>query len=317
MLFRDPPDHTRLRSLVNRAFTPRVVEDLRPHIRDVARYLIDRVVTDGAMDVVEDLAVPLPAIVIAELLGVPPDDREQFKAWSAQIVLALDGTLPPAVRMQAAGARGELASYFDRLIGQRRRRPRRDLLSDLVAVEDKGERLSHPELLSMCNLLLVAGHETTTNLLASGALTLLRHPDQLALLRQRPNLLAGAVEELLRFESPVQRIGRVAKAPVTVGDVEIKAGQMAAAVVAAANRDPAVFPDPDRLDVTRRPGPHLAFGHGPHFCLGAPLARLDGQVVFEALLDRLPALRLADPDWTPEWSANTVIRGLKALPVRF
>jgi len=247
---------------------------------------------------------------------VPPDDREQFKNWSSLIVLGLDVTQPPAVRMQAAGASGQLATYFDRLIEARRRRPQRDLLSDLIAVEEQGDRLSHGELLSMCNLLLVAGHETTTNLLASGTLALLQHPDQLALLRARAELLPGAVEELLRYESPVQRIGRMAKVPVTIGGVEIAAGQMAAAVVAAANRDPAVFPDPDRLDVTRRPGAHLAFGHGPHFCLGAPLARLEGQVVFEALLERLPALRLAEPDWTPQWSANTVIRGLKALPVR-
>jgi hypothetical protein len=315
MLFQDPPDHTRLRALVNRAFTPRVVDALRPRIERIAGELLDRVIRQGHADLVADFAVPLPAIVIAELLGVPAADREQFKSWSTALALALDVTQPPEVRTQANDASRELTSYFATLLQERRRQPQADLLSDLLAVEEQGDRLSRGELLAMGNLLLVAGHETTTNLIASGMLALLQHPDQLTLLRQRPELLPSAVEEVLRYESPVQRVGRIALEPVVVGDTEIAAGQVVAAVVAAANRDQAVFADPDRLDVTRRGNQHLAFGHGIHFCLGAPLARTEGQIAFATLLQRLPDLELATT--TPEWSGNTTIRSLRRLPVRF
>jgi pimeloyl-[acyl-carrier protein] synthase len=315
MLFRDPPEHTRLRALVNRAFTPRVVEALRPHIQEVADRLLDGVAPQGRMDVMADFAVPLPAIVIAELLGVPPADRERFKAWSTDLALALDATQPPPARAAAAAAGEALARYFADLIAARQGQPRDDLISGLLAAEEQGDRLSRGELLSMCVLLLVAGHETTTNLIGGGTLALLRHPEQLHRLRRQPQLLPAAVEELLRYVSPVQRVGRIVREPLAIGGTPLPAGAIVAPVLAAANRDPGVFAEPDRLDLGRPDNRHLAFGRGIHFCLGAPLARLEGQIAFATLLARCPDLELVTPD--PVWSSNTSLRSVTALPVRF
>lgn len=311
----DPPDHTRLRSLVSKAFTPRVIEGLRPHIGEIAERLLARVQAKGQMDLVEEFAFPLPAMVIAEMMGVPWEDQEQFAGWSRQFVLGSDAYQTEEIRVASQAAFQSLLQYFAGLIARRRAAPHRDdLIGNLIAAEEAGDRLSPRELVSMCILLLIAGHETTANLIANGTLNLLRHPDQLALLRARPELMESAVEELLRFESPVQRRGRWALEDLELGGVTIKQGQYVAGVISAANRDPAVFPDPDRLDITRAPNPHLAFGRGIHFCLGAPLARLEGQIAFQALLT-LPDLALETSE--PEWATVTTFRRLERLPVRF
>jgi pimeloyl-[acyl-carrier protein] synthase len=318
MLFRDPPDHTRLRALVSRAFTPRVVEAMRPHIQEIVDGLLDRVEGARGMDVIEDLAYPLPVTVICEMLGVPIADQDVFKQWSADIARSLDASILPAgseviTRGQEAG--DALREYFRSLIAVRRKRPQPDLLSALIAAEEQGDKLSEPELLATCSLLLIAGHETTVNLIGNGLLALLRHPDELRALADDPALIQTGVEELLRYDGPVQRTGRMTMADVEIGGRQIPKGSIVAAVIGAANRDPAHFPDPDRLDVARRENRHIAFGFGIHFCLGAPLARIEGQVAIGTLLRRMPALKLVSD--TPEWRESSVLRGLKTLPVTF
>jgi cytochrome P450 len=318
MLFRDPPDHTRLRALVSRAFTPRVVEAMRPHIQEIVDGLLDGVEGARGMDVIEDLAYPLPVRVICEMLGVPIADQEVFKGWSADIARSLDASILPAgseviTRGQEAG--DALREYFRSLIAGRRKQPRPDLLSALIAAEEQGDKLSEPELVATCVLLLIAGHETTVNLIGNGLLALLRHPDQLRALAADPALIQTGVEELLRFDGPVQRTGRMTMADVEIGGKPIPKGSIVAAVIGAANRDPAHFADPDRLDIARRENRHIAFGFGIHFCLGAPLARIEGQVAIGTLLRRMPALKLVSD--TPEWRESSVLRGLKTLPVTF
>lgn len=316
MLLRDPPDHTRLRSLVSAAFTPRIIERLRPHVGEIARHLLDRAAANGGMDLVADFAFPLPATVIAEMLGVPVADQDQFRGWSNAIIRGIDAAqATPEVRRASLDANLALAEYFQALIARRRAEPKDDLISAMVAAEADGDKLAPGEVVSSCILLLIAGHETTTNLIGSGMLTLLRTPDKREELRSRPELLPTALEELLRYESPVQRLGRWAKADVALGGTVIPQGARVITVFGAANRDPAVFRAPNGLDFARDPNPHLAFGRGIHYCLGAPLARLEAAVAFPALLERFPAMRIADPG--PVWSANTVVRGLKSLPVTF
>ena len=318
MLFRDPPDHTRLRALVSRAFTPRVVEAMRPHIQEIVDGLLDRVQGARGMDVIEDLAYPLPVTVICEMLGVPTADQDVFKQWSADIARSLDAAILPAgsdviTRGQEAG--DALREYFRSLIAVRRKQPRPDLLSALIAAEEQGDKLSEPELLATCSLLLIAGHETTVNLIGNGLFALLRHPAELQALTDDPALIQTGVEELLRFDGPVQRTGRMTMADVEIGGRQIPKGSIVAAVIGAANRDPAHFPDPDRLDVSRQENRHIAFGFGIHFCLGAPLARIEGQVAIGTLLRRWRALKLVSD--TPEWRESSVLRGLKTLPVTF
>jgi pimeloyl-[acyl-carrier protein] synthase len=318
MLFRDPPDHTRLRGLVNRAFTPRVVEAMRPHIQDIVDGLLDRVEGAHGMDVIEDLAYPLPVRVICEMLGVPTSDQEVFRQWSADIARSLDAAILPAdseVIPRGREAREALSAYLRSLIATRRKNPRVDLLSALIAVEEEGSKLSEGELVSTCALLLIAGHETTVNLIGNGLLALLQHPDQMRPLSDNPALIQCAVEELLRFDGPVQRTGRMTMVDVEIGGRQIPKGSIVTAVIGAANRDPAHFPDPDRLDVARRDNRHIAFGFGIHFCLGAPLARIEGQVAIGTLLRRMPALKLVSD--TPKWRESSVLRGLKTLPVTF
>jgi cytochrome P450 len=310
----EPPDHTRLRGLVNRAFTPRVVADLRPRIEAITAELLDRAAARGRLDLVADLAAPLPAIVIAEMLGVPPADRERFKAWSSDLIYALDATQPPALRLRAREAGRELIEYFAGLVAERERQPRSDMITELLAAEEQGDRLDRGELLSMLALLLVAGHETTTNLIASGLFCLLRHPEQRRRLVEQPELLPGAVEEVLRFEAPIQRARHATREPTEIGGTLVPAGQTVTAVIGSANRDEEAFAEPDRFDVARAENQHLAFGRGPHFCLGAPLARLEGQIAFAAVLDRFPGLELERVD--PEWSGNTTVRALKSAPAR-
>jgi len=318
MLFRDPPDHTRLRSLVNRAFTPRVIEGMRGQIQGVVSRLLDRVQAKGRMDVIADLAYPLPVTVICDMLGVPVDDHERIKDWSSDIIRSLDAigipSDPSIVERGRVGRRG-IADYFRALLPERRRHPRADLLSSLIAAEERGDRLTEGELLATCVLLFIAGHETTVNLIGNGLLSLLRHPDQLERLRQEPALIGSAVEELLRFDSPVQRTARITNAEVELRGKTIPKGAFVVTAIGAANRDPAHFPDPDRLDVARPDNRHIAFGFGIHFCLGAPLARVEGQLALGALLERMPHLRLADAEL--QWRESSTLRGLKALPVEF
>lgn len=318
MLDRDPPDHTRLRSLVSKAFTPRVVERLRPHIQQIVDGLLARVEGAGGMDLIEHFAYPLPVVVICELLGVPVEDHERFKGWGLDIARGLDAILLPPdseVMRRSAAARHALADYFRELIARRRASPRDDLLSALIAAEEAGDTLSEDELLATCILLLVAGHETTVNLIGNGTLALLRHPDQLHRLREDPRLVAGAVEELLRYDGPVQRTARIPSADVTIAGRTIGKGEMVMPFIGAADRDPAQFPDPDRLDITRADNRHIAFGWGIHFCLGAPLARVEGQIAIGSLVRRLPKLALATE--RPEYRQSLTLRGLKALPVSF
>jgi cytochrome P450 len=315
MMFLDPPDHTRLRSLVSQAFTPKVVEGLRPRIQALVDELLDDVVDRGEIDVLGDLAYPLPTIVICELLGVPLADRELFKDWSADASRLLDGYLEPETQTQGLAAGMHLASYFTELIEKRRADPRDDLLTALIAAEQAGERLTHEELLTTATLLLLAGFETTMNLVGNGMLVLLQHPDELARLRHDPSLDRTAIEELLRFEGPVHITARIATTDVEVGGQLIRKGEQAAVVLAAANRDPVQFPDPNRLDVGRTDNRHLAFAAGPHYCLGAALARIEARAAVATLVRRFPDLQLVTTE--PRWRDHFVIRGLKELRVAF
>jgi len=318
MLFRDPPDHTRLRALVSKAFTPRTIEVMRDHIQGIVDRLLDRALGQGGMDVIEDLAYPLPVTVICEMLGVPVDDHASIRGWSADIARSLDAIgLPSDVSVVERGrvARRALADYFRALVPVRRARPQADLLSGLLAAEEQGDKLTEPEIIAMCLLLFIAGHETTVNLIGNGTLALLRHPEQLARLRADPSLVPSAVEELLRYDSPVQRTARIASTDVDLAGHHIGKGTMVVTALGAANRDPAQFADPDRLDVTRRDVRHISFGYGIHFCLGAPLARVEGQLALGTLLRRAPRLALAEP--APEWRESSVLRGLKRLRVAF
>jgi cytochrome P450 len=314
-MFLDPPDHTRLRSLVSQAFTPRMVESLRPRIQSLVDELLDVVVGTGEMDVLADLAYPLPTVVICELLGVPPEDREKFKGWSADASRLLDGYLDKPALDKGMVAGMYLFQYFTDLVEARRAEPRNDLIRALLAAETAGDKLTHAELLSTATLLFVAGFETTMNLLGNGTLALLRHPDQLARMRDDPSLVRSGVEELLRYDGPVHVTARIATQDVQIGDEIVRAGEQAVAILGAANRDPDQFPDPDRLDVGRTPNRHLAFGGGPHFCLGAALARMEGQIAFETMLRRLPDLELATEH--PTYRDHYVIRGLDELRVHF
>jgi pimeloyl-[acyl-carrier protein] synthase len=318
MLDRDPPDHTRLRGLVSKAFTPRVVEGLRPHIQNIVDGLLARVEGKHSMDLIEEFAYPLPVIVICQMLGVPVADRDQFRQWGLDIARGLDSImLPPdsEVGRRSTVARHALADYFRALIAERRAAPRRDMLSDLIAAEEAGDKLSVDELLATCILLLVAGHETTVNLIGNGTLALLRHPDQRQRLREDPGLIGSAVEELLRYDGPVQRTARIPSEDVTIGGRTIPKGELVMPFIGAADRDPAQFPEPDRLDIGRADNRHIAFGWGIHFCLGAPLARLEGQIAIGTLIERLPKLALATD--SPEHRPSLTLRGLSSLPVSF
>jgi pimeloyl-[acyl-carrier protein] synthase len=318
MLDRDPPDHTRLRSLVSKAFTPRVVEGLRPRIQQIVDALIARAEAVGSMDLIEEFAYPIPVNVICEMLGVPVEDHERFKGWSLDIARGLDSIwLPPEseIPRRSGAARHAIADYFRGLIAERRASPRGDLLSALIAAEEAGDTLSEDELIATCILLLIAGHETTVNLIGNGTLALLRHPGELRRLRETPGLITSAVEELLRYDGPVQRTARIPSTDVTIGGRTIGKGEMVMPFIGAADRDPSQFSDPDRLDLARADNRHIAFGWGIHFCLGAPLARLEGQIAIDALVRRLPKLEIATDE--PEYRQSLTLRGLKTLPVRF
>ncbi len=316
MLMSDPPRHTRLRSLANKAFTPRVVENMRSHIQAVVEQLLDDVEQAGRMDVISDLAYPLPATVICEMLGVAPEDGDQFKRWSGDLAALLGDISRTAEHVEVAQRSAlEMIDYLQGLIRECRQNPRDDLISALVTAEEQGGVFSEEELFSMFVLLQVAGHETTTNLIGNGLLALLQNPEQLQKLRENPSLTETAVEELLRYDSPVQITSRIAMEDLEIGGEKISKGQMISLFIGAANRDPAQFSEPDRLDITRQENRHLAFGFGLHFCLGAALARLAGQIAIGTVLSRMPHLRLATADL--EWHDNPTFRGLKSLPVTF
>ncbi len=312
--FLNPPDHTRLRRLVSKAFTPRMIRDLQPRIDALATETVDQILDAGEANLMEALAVPLPVTVIAELLGVPGEDRERFGAWSAAMARASDPgfLLPPDVAERAAAARREFIAYFRDLAAERRRAPGEDFLSALVAVTDESQVLSEDELLVTLTLLLVAGHETTTNLIGNGVLALLRHPEQYAALVGDGALADAAVEEILRYDSPIQLTMRTALANTTLGDVQLNAGDQALVFIGSANRDPRTHQAPDTFDITRAPERHLSFGHGIHFCLGAPLARMEGRTVLRELARRTPGLQLSGD---PEWADTLTLRGLSSLPV--
>ena len=314
LLTMNPPDHTRLRGLVQKAFTPRAVAQLRATIQRLTDALIDRMAEKEQVDVIADLAYPLPVAVICEMLGVPLADQGLFHAWSAALVRSLDLTDEPAVYNRASVAAAEMTAYFDALLAERRAQPQTDILSALVAAEEAGDRLTTEELFGTCALLLVAGHETTVNLIGNGTLALLRHPDQWQRLHNEPGLIASAVEELLRYDSPVQLTSRAALIDVTYKGQRFPRGTFVTFLLGAANHDPAVFADPTRLDVGRANNRHLAFGGGIHYCLGAPLARLEGEIALGTLARRLPTLALAGGP--PVYRDNVALRGLEALPAK-
>lgn len=315
MLGLDPPDHTRLRGLVAKAFTPRRVEALRPRVRRIAHELLDDIADRDEADLIDAFAFPLPIIVICELLGVPAADRADFREWTAIL------TVPIASREMAARRRAAAIAFNDYVRGifaDRRGRPRDDLISALLAARDGAARLSERELLNTITLLLVAGHETTVNLVGNGVLALLAAPAQRKLLTDDPELLPGAIEELLRFAAPVERASqRIALEDMEIAGTRVPKGAWVHISIGAANRDPAAFADPDSLDLARSDNRHVAFGHGPHYCLGAPLARLEGTVAIGALLARFPELALAmTPDELAWKRTGSIVRGLTALPVR-
>lgn len=314
MLFRDPPHHTRLRNLVNKAFTSRTVRALRPRIERLVDGFLARGARDGGMDLIADLAVPLPIVVIAELLGVPPEDQERLKVWSDHTAMLLDGTLREEHLAVAVPSFLELVEYLGAVVEARRSAPRDDLISGLVAAQEQGDALSDDEILGTCVLVLGAGHETTTNLIGNGMLALLRDPESLQRLSREPELLPSAVEELLRYDSPVQVTSRTPNEPVEIAGHHIPAGIEVNTLIGSANRDPAHFADPDRLVLGRSDNRHLSFGHGAHFCLGAPLARLEGQLAIGALVRRYPGMKLERDE--PPRRPGFVLRGRTALPVR-
>ena len=309
----DPPAHTRMRRLLQKTFLPRTLERLTDAIRVTVRELLDAAEGRGRVDLVADLAYPLPVTVIAELLGVPREDREKFKRWSA-IVMEFQAVPFPtgdAILRSQVGI-VELRSYLAEVARQRRLEPRDDVISELATIEIEGDRLAEDELLSTCVTLLVAGHETTTNLIASAAWLLLRHPEQLAALRTDPALMQPAIEEVLRFESPLHRVGRTALCDTEIAGTKIRKGDTVFLLLAAGNRDPAQFPEPDRFNIARTPNKHIAFGYGVHFCLGAALARLEAPLALQALFERWPEARILDGSL--DWHSG-VMRGLKRLPL--
>ncbi|MDQ0911485.1 cytochrome P450 [Streptomyces canus] len=312
LLNMDPPDHTRIRRLVGRAFTPRRIEQLRGPIRRTADRLLDALGSHGTTDLIASYAAPLPITVICDLLGIPDEHRLDFRVWTDTLV-APDPAAGPTAAKEAVVA---MLGFFTRLLTDKRRAPADDLLSDLIAVRDEGDRLSEDELMSLAFLILFAGYENTVQLIGNAVLALFQHPGQLAALREDATRLPAAVEEFLRYEGPaLLAIRRFPVEDVTIGGVTVPAGETVWVSPSAANRDPDRFPDPDRLDLARDASGHLALGHGIHYCLGAPLARAETEIALAALLERFPDLALAEP--TPRWRTSLRARGLLALQVSY
>lgn len=313
MIMLDGAAHRRLRTIMGRVFTTRAVQRLRPHIAAMIDGLIDEI-GEGEIDLVRDLALPLPIMVIGELLGIPRADRHQCRTWTDRIGHVIDAIVTPDMQVAMNQATSEFSAYLAEQIRVRRANPGPDLLSSLVTMDDSGDRLTEDEIVANVLMLFIAGHETTVNLIGSGMLALLEHPEQLALLRENPDLMRQAVEELNRYDSPVQVAARIMAADVTLGETEIPAGAKVMMLLGAANRDPARYADPDRLDITRTGIKSLAFGGGPHFCIGASLARLEIPMVFTALLERYRSIELARRELS--WRANFNLRGLNELPLK-
>ncbi|CAN5498844.1 cytochrome P450 [soil metagenome] len=309
----DGADHVRLRVLVNKAFTAQMVNRLQGRVQTIADQLLDQLHALGHMDLIDDYAFPLPIIVIAEMLGVPAADRERFRVWSNAFV---SPSLTPDEWAKTQQLMLEFTEYLGQIFAERRRNPKDDLITALIQAEEAGDKLSEEELYSMVILLIVAGHETTVNLIGNGMLALLQDSEQLALLKNQPELMPNAIEEFLRYDGPVERATpRFAAEDVKIGGQVIRRGEAVFVVLAGADRDPKTYVNPDQLDVTRENNRHLAFGMGIHYCLGAPLARMEGRIAVSTLLNRLPNLRLALPVTQLSWRPNTFLRGLQAIPV--
>ncbi len=314
MLDLDSPDHTRLRALVHRAFTPRRIAQMHDQIQTVADALLDAAEKKGGMDLIADFALPLPLTMIGRILGVPAEDNPKFHRWSKAVIAA--GTSPNVFVLIPTIMR--FMGYLRKFIKERRARPQDDLVTALVQAKEGDDQLSDDEILAMIFLLLIAGHETTMNLIGSGTLALLEHPDQLARLRDEPTLIKSVTEELLRFVCPVEMATeRYAREDITIAGMTIPRGELVLAVIGSANRDAAHFVDPEALDIARENNRHLAFGQGAHYCVGAPLARLEGQIAIAALVQRMPNLRLRVPPEQLRWRGGIILRGLEALPVSF
>lgn len=319
ILMSDPPSHTRIRSLVNKAFTPRMIENMRARIQTLVDGMLDKVQGNGRMDVIADLAVPLPGIVISDMLGVPEEGQPQFKKWSNDIARGLESSTGAgsATERLEMGQKSllELSEYFRGIIKSLKEQPKDNLLNSLVEVEEAGDRLTEQELVANCVMIMFAGNETTTNLIGNGILALLQNPEQKQLLQEDSGLIGSAVEELLRFDAPIQKTRRTAKVDIELGGKTIKAGDLIAMCYASANRDPEQFEEPDRLDIMRADNRHASFAQGIHYCLGAALARMEGQIAISTLLSRMPNLKLETNDL--ERNPSLVFWGLKALPVTF
>jgi cytochrome P450 len=314
MLDLDPPDHTRLRSLVHKAFTPSLVEQMRSRAQAISDELLDRVLWLGEMDLISDFALPLPMAIITEILGVPANDHDKFRRWSKAVV----SLTSPSPTLRVIPSVWKFLRYLRHFFKLRRRHPKDDLVSALIKAEDAGDKLSEDELLAMVFLLLIAGHETTVNLIGNGILALIENPNKMRKLQDEPSLVKPAVEELLRFTSPVlMTTERYALEDAMVRGVTIPRGEMTLGVIGSANRDETVFENPDELQITREPNKHLAFGQGIHFCLGAALARMEAQIAFTTLMRRLPDLQLKNPVPSLRWRPSIFLRGLASLPVKF
>ena len=314
MLSLDPPDHTRLRGLVSRAFTPRQVAKMEDHIRATAHGLLDEVDGRNEFDLMSNLAALLPTVVIAEMIGVPTEDRQQFKDWSDKFARVLEPNLTPDELSVVFETGKQFDQYFKNIVAEHRDNPRDDLVSRLIEAEEEGDKLTEDEMIVTLRLLLVAGNETTTNLIGNGLKALLEHPEQLELLRQQPELIDNAIEEMLRYDSPVQVDGRTTLDEFQLDRHTLKPGRPVSLLIGGANRDPEEFSDPETLDITREDAGTISFGRGIHHCLGAPLARLEGKIAFEALLERFNDIQFGAR--TPEYKPNIVLRGLKHLDIQ-
>ncbi|HXE52062.1 MAG TPA: cytochrome P450 [Tepidisphaeraceae bacterium] len=321
IVFTDPPRHTKLRALISKAFTPKSVANLEPRIRELSRGLLDAAIPHGQMDLVADFATPLPIMVIAEMLGIPPEDRTTFRRWN-DVFVRMSYTIgrrdEQAKRAHAdfVAATPEMSEYLGEILSRRRSQPQDDLLTRLSSAEVDGERLTHADILNFFQALLLAGSETTTHLLTNAILCFIEHPHELARVRQDPPLLPSAIEEVLRFRTPLQWMYRITRRDVELHGQTIPAGKMILPIIGSANRDEKIFPDADRFDVTRTPNPHIAFGNGIHFCMGAPLARLESRVALTELLERAKDFRLAnDQPWEPREGLH--VHGPSRLPIRF